>query len=464
MAGRPGRLNVKITSSTAGLNKGLSAASDKMRSFQKQTTSAGRAVRNKGGNTRRLTAGVQQLAFAVEDAGSVIGTSGFSGAVRAASNNISQFAVLLNPMAGIAVSAAIGIGTMATALLKSKSASEEAEAALGGFLERQQSIRQEKLDFPAFKKQIEGKGFEDLDSQAKSLKEELGEVTRELDSTVGAIGDANRRATDLRIKQSGAGYGAAAFDVLIPGDFGSKAKRRAEIQELEKQTAEAQKRRNALAEKRVQLEQRLEAVQRQRSKAFAKEQQEEQQRARGDKAAEEFEAFRASLKKREKAEAESAKRIAALRQGLLEESLSPRELKRKRILDQLADREQTIETAVGLKPGARKSLLQDARASAEKQLDAVAAEGELKKNRAAQQEVKSRLSELQRGQSKGPTLAGAASTRSGEAFGLIARAATGARVKDPAAEEIKKLRAVLERFHEREIELQQETQTATANF
>lgn len=57
----------------------------------------------------RSTFAVQQLAFGLQDAATVFGTAGFGGAIRAASNNVIQFASIISPLAGT-ISALVGTG------------------------------------------------------------------------------------------------------------------------------------------------------------------------------------------------------------------------------------------------------------------------------------------------------------------------------------------------------------------
>jgi hypothetical protein len=80
------------------------------------------------GGTRNLTFAVQQLAFGAQDAATVFGTMGFGGAVRAASNNIIQFASLISPLAGtIAAVAGTGIALFVDSMFKTEHQTKKTE-------------------------------------------------------------------------------------------------------------------------------------------------------------------------------------------------------------------------------------------------------------------------------------------------------------------------------------------------
>lgn len=71
------------------------------------------ATRSSVFRTRNTTFAFQQLAFGVEDFTSVLGTQGLAGGLRAAGNNISQFASLISPLGGILAGLGVAAGAVA---------------------------------------------------------------------------------------------------------------------------------------------------------------------------------------------------------------------------------------------------------------------------------------------------------------------------------------------------------------
>lgn len=77
--------------------------------------------------SKNTTFAIQQLALGVQDAASVFGTGGFSGALRAAGNNLVQFASIMSPMSGtMAAFAVTGLQVMADQFTRTGDAAKKA--------------------------------------------------------------------------------------------------------------------------------------------------------------------------------------------------------------------------------------------------------------------------------------------------------------------------------------------------
>lgn len=95
-------------------------------------------------DTKKMLLALNQLSYGVEDFLTVIGTTGFSGGMRAASNNLSQFVRILHPAAGLVAGVGIALGTaMIPALFRTSEASKEAEDSLKSYREELQLFREE---------------------------------------------------------------------------------------------------------------------------------------------------------------------------------------------------------------------------------------------------------------------------------------------------------------------------------
>lgn len=98
-----------------------------------QTTTQTTALAN---GTRSATFAVQSLAIGLQDAASVFGTTGFSGAIRAAGNNVIQFASLLSPLAGtIAAVGLTGVQLLTDYFTKQSDATKAAAAGVDKYTE-----------------------------------------------------------------------------------------------------------------------------------------------------------------------------------------------------------------------------------------------------------------------------------------------------------------------------------------
>jgi hypothetical protein len=85
-----------------------------------------------GRESKKATMAISQLGFAVEDFFTVFSISGWQGGFRAANNNLSQMASILNPMAGVIVGVGAALLTaFVPALLRTGEEADFAAAAIG---------------------------------------------------------------------------------------------------------------------------------------------------------------------------------------------------------------------------------------------------------------------------------------------------------------------------------------------
>lgn len=110
---------------------------------------------------------VQALAFGVEDAATVYGTSGFSGAVRASANNVVMASMLINPKIGIYVALGSAVLQLGMAFMKSSQNVKTSADMLEEYHERVQRIT--KLQETAVSRQNQVDALGSPDDAAKSL-------------------------------------------------------------------------------------------------------------------------------------------------------------------------------------------------------------------------------------------------------------------------------------------------------
>ena len=106
-----GTYSIKITGDATAFEKELAKVSTGSKQMVATIQQTSASVSVLSGSMKNSTFAIQQLAFGLQDAASVFSTGGVAGAVRAASNNVIQFASLINPLAGtVAAFALTGIG------------------------------------------------------------------------------------------------------------------------------------------------------------------------------------------------------------------------------------------------------------------------------------------------------------------------------------------------------------------
>ena len=102
-----GDIVTNLTVDKRQFERGLSDAENRVERFSTRTRTATGSLNTMTASSGRTSFMISQLGFAVEDATTQFGTMGLAGALRAAGNNLSIVASMLNPIAGIVV----GVGT-----------------------------------------------------------------------------------------------------------------------------------------------------------------------------------------------------------------------------------------------------------------------------------------------------------------------------------------------------------------
>lgn len=188
MATNVSSLRVAIRGDVSGLQaeleKGTASVKKFSGSFQRSQMTAAKATNAFGLSSAQTSMAVTQLGFAAEDAMVVYGNSGLAGALRAAGNNLSFVASMMNPIAGIAV----GVGTALAAIVipklfetgkaadeSAKNVNELAKALMDlrdvrdRFSASDQEFRQ--VDLAAFRRDAEGRiGAENAADNAERLQ------------------------------------------------------------------------------------------------------------------------------------------------------------------------------------------------------------------------------------------------------------------------------------------------------
>jgi len=107
-----GKLNVKVSASSAGVKETLDATADSTAKFRRKVDESNTALNQSAGSSSKAGRAFLELSRGVEDAAAVYGTMGLAGALRASSNNISQFASILSPAAGAVAGLAVSLGSV----------------------------------------------------------------------------------------------------------------------------------------------------------------------------------------------------------------------------------------------------------------------------------------------------------------------------------------------------------------
>ena len=105
--GSLGEYSVAVTGDTKNFEYAIQQSIETSNKFAVSIRKTSTEVQIAASGFKNGTFAIQQLALGVQDAASVFVTAGFSGAIRAAGNNVIQFASLLTPLAGTI--AAVGI-------------------------------------------------------------------------------------------------------------------------------------------------------------------------------------------------------------------------------------------------------------------------------------------------------------------------------------------------------------------
>lgn len=172
-----GRISVDFVAGTSQFRTDVQKAGRAVNEFRRPVRQTSRAM----GRTRRgfksSSQAMLQLSTAVEDGAAVWGSTGFSGAVRAASNNLSQAASLLNPMAGVVVGLGAALASqLIPKLFDTGKAAKESEKQVQRLTETMERFNKAADRARAFKKfQL---SLPDL-STAEQVKSRLKELKRE---------------------------------------------------------------------------------------------------------------------------------------------------------------------------------------------------------------------------------------------------------------------------------------------
>lgn len=138
-----GTYAVRVVGDTSHYVKAMeqTVATSKQMVVAVQQTNA--AIVSTSGGAKNATFAFQQLALAVQDGASVFGTAGFSGAIRAAGNNLIQMASLIGPLAGTFSAFAItGIQLVADQFKKMGDEAKNATTEVKKFSETADRIRE----------------------------------------------------------------------------------------------------------------------------------------------------------------------------------------------------------------------------------------------------------------------------------------------------------------------------------
>ena len=90
----------------------MARARNALNATEKAAGRTDRALKTSQGGYSQAGRAMLELSRGVEDAASVYGTMGLQGALRASSNNLSQFAAIIHPMAGVVVGLGTALGTI----------------------------------------------------------------------------------------------------------------------------------------------------------------------------------------------------------------------------------------------------------------------------------------------------------------------------------------------------------------
>ena len=110
-----GSLNVKVSASSVGVAEEFAKTEktlDRVRAAATRTNASFQQFGGSSGGGSKAGSMFQEVGRGLEDFSSVYQTGGLAMGIRAASNNISQFASLMSPMAGAVAGVSIALGTL----------------------------------------------------------------------------------------------------------------------------------------------------------------------------------------------------------------------------------------------------------------------------------------------------------------------------------------------------------------
>lgn len=409
-----GDIVVELSVKERAWNRGLEDAKRRLPSFEAAMSrtlksidgfgdaagrSANAASKASAGGYTKMNRSILELSRGTEDFMSVYGTMGLTGAIRASSNNLSQFAMVLHPMAGAVAGFAIALGTaLLPQLLKSgdsaaetakkmdqlkesiKGAREEAarkfeleDIAAGGT----ESINKETKQLARGESEIEA-AIAKIEKERAKLLEKEGELQQRYDAAKGRV--VNKRVLPGK-SEVPTGFSAFARDIAFQATYGlvdsthnlalkESQGAAATDKKMQEEILKLDRERLAIVKEREELEAKLGAARikeandehsrmRQRDIEQAREEEREMKQQQEE---EEKEAERAAAR-----EADRAKRLAdkqAQFRDSLADDLDPSSGRERSILKTLRNRRRDIDEMFGGDP----ELTRQAEEAARRQL------------------------------------------------------------------------------------------------
>lgn len=158
--------------------------------FTRAIKTANAAQANMAAGSGRTQVAIQQLIFAVDDASTVYGQQGLSGAIRAAANNMTTFASLMFGPWGLAIAVAVAAATQLYLALNktgdsAKSAGEKLKEVTDAVKEQIDYMKKRvELEQDLKRAQKEGAGSEEIAKSVESRKNELELIEKEKQALV----------------------------------------------------------------------------------------------------------------------------------------------------------------------------------------------------------------------------------------------------------------------------------------
>ena len=246
------------TAQAASSQKAMQEQTKRTTAVQKQAAAATVVA---SGKMSRGSMAATQMTFAVEDAASVWGTQGFSGALRAAGNNLTMVAMLMGGMKGQIIATTAIIGTQLVAsLLKTQEIAERAAKGLESFRKSFSRIMTEVDRSKRFQFDLEDIGDSDsavnrlkeLDRELQVNKEKLDKQRFLRSSSVSALGNAQEKKRSLG---EAFGEGLESFGLKKKGSAVPEiGRRQSEIKDIGEKIAQLNQRNRQIEEERLKLQ------------------------------------------------------------------------------------------------------------------------------------------------------------------------------------------------------------------
>lgn len=158
--------------------------------FTRAIKTANAAQANMAAGSGRTQVAIQQLIFAVDDASTIYGQQGLSGAIRAAANNMTTFASLMFGPWGLAIAVAVAAATQLYLALNktgdsAKSAGEKLKEVTDAVKEQIDYMKKRvELEQDLKRAQKEGAGSEEIAKSVERRKNELELIEKEKQALV----------------------------------------------------------------------------------------------------------------------------------------------------------------------------------------------------------------------------------------------------------------------------------------